>query len=286
MINPRGRNLIFLLSQPRSGSTMLQSILARNSAVHTTSEPWIALAPCFAIREGSTAPYDAELGQQALVDFCDTLPNGRADYFDAVAAMLVSLYNKSLSMSDRGDGSEKMCFLDKTPRYYRIIPALEEMFPEAKFIFLARNPLSVLASILDTWGDVDGDVLTRFNDDLVLAPKMLTFAACNPEHIRVGYEDLVLHPEPVVAHLCRQLGLAYSAEMLNYQQASVRLNGRFGDNKVHYKTGPHANSVESWKTVLKGRKETAKKYLDLLGDPVIHSLGYSASTLRKELNEI
>lgn len=285
MVKPNGENLIFVLSQPRSGSTLLQSLLARNPEVHTTSEPWVALAPCFALR-GQQARYGADLGQLALLDFCQSLPRGRSSYFFAVSKMLAELYNQSLSTSDRGDGEPKTRFLDKTPRYYFILEELQLMFPEAKFVALFRNPLAVLASVLDTWGDSDGDVLVRYADDLTLAPAKLTLAACDPDFIRVSYEDLVEHPDAVVSSVCGRLGLQYSPDMLNYQQASVRLRGTMGDRKVDGHTKPHANSLDRWKTVLKGRRRAAEKYLDTLGDHVIRSMGYSASALRKELNEL
>ena len=43
------RNLIFIVSQPRSGSTLLQNLLSNNTQVNTASEPWILLrlAPFF-----------------------------------------------------------------------------------------------------------------------------------------------------------------------------------------------------------------------------------------------
>ncbi len=36
-------NLIFIVSQPRSGSTLLQSILSNNDYINTASEPWLLL---------------------------------------------------------------------------------------------------------------------------------------------------------------------------------------------------------------------------------------------------
>ena len=42
-------------------------------------------------------------------------------------------------------------FLDKTPPYAHFLPELARTFPEAKFIALWRNPLAVVASIVETF---------------------------------------------------------------------------------------------------------------------------------------
>jgi len=47
----QGSNLIFILSLPRSGSTLLQRILGGHSQVHTVAEPWLMLNPLYALRE-------------------------------------------------------------------------------------------------------------------------------------------------------------------------------------------------------------------------------------------
>ena len=42
-------------------------------------------------------------------------------------------------------------FLDKTPPYAHFLPELLRIFPEAKFVALWRNPLAVVASIVETF---------------------------------------------------------------------------------------------------------------------------------------
>ena len=67
-----GENLIFLISQPRAGSTLLQRILAAHSQVHSVSEPWLMLHPVYALRpSGITAEYNEELARIALRDYLE-----------------------------------------------------------------------------------------------------------------------------------------------------------------------------------------------------------------------
>lgn len=56
------KNLIFLISLPRSGSTLTQKILGAHSAIYTRSEPWIMLNPLYSLKqEGIDAIYNKQL---------------------------------------------------------------------------------------------------------------------------------------------------------------------------------------------------------------------------------
>lgn len=69
-------NLIFLISQPRAGSTMLQQMLGSHPDIHT-SEPWLMLHPLYALKsDGYQAEYDTRLAQEAMGSFVQTLPDG------------------------------------------------------------------------------------------------------------------------------------------------------------------------------------------------------------------
>ena len=44
------QHLIFLISLPRSGSTLLQRIIGGHKDIHTTAEPWLMLHPFHALK--------------------------------------------------------------------------------------------------------------------------------------------------------------------------------------------------------------------------------------------
>lgn len=139
-IGPSGDNLIFLISQPRAGSTLLQRILGSHPDIHTVSEPWIMLHPFYATRaDGIETEYQQRTARVGVGSFIDALPDGRNDHDEGIRRMYAHLYARVL------EGSGKSRFLDKTPRYYLVIPDLRRVFPEARFVVLFRNPLAVLA---------------------------------------------------------------------------------------------------------------------------------------------
>ena len=145
-MNNFGQNLIFLISQPRSGSTLLQRILGGHPDIHTVSEPWLMLHPFYALRgtSGISTEYSTYPAHRALMNFLSTFDQGEELFFEGVRRMYGHFYEKAL------DTSGSRYFLDKTPRYYLIIPELIQTFPKAKFIILLRNPLAVLSSMVKT----------------------------------------------------------------------------------------------------------------------------------------
>src|SRR5689334_9524712 len=103
---------LFILSLPRSGSTLLQRVLAADKQIASVAEPWVLLPFVYALREqGSSAEYGHSLACMALKDFFLELPNGRQDFLSAIGSAMRELYWKAT------EAKEARYFLDKTPRY-------------------------------------------------------------------------------------------------------------------------------------------------------------------------
>jgi hypothetical protein len=274
---------IFIFSLPRAGSTLLQRILTTHDEINTTGEPWLLLPLVYAQREhGVYAEYVHTSSNKAINEIIGQLPEGRADYFKAVRKMALSIYN------DLNANGEKY-FLDKTPRYYLIINEISQIFPDAKFIFLFRNPLSNLASLIQSfWGGKLGDYRHRI--DIYEGPRMLaagykTFL--RPCHT-VRYEDLVQKPGETIQAICDYLDLEYNDRMLS-AFSGVRLKGSMGDSigTKNYKM-VDSQPLNKWKAILGSRHRVAyaKKILDFIGEDAIQTMGYHSESLNKDLDNL
>ena len=280
-----GENLIFLISQPRSGSTMLQKILGAHPKIHTVSEPWIALHPLFALREhGLATDYDPMLARRAVNEFLRHLPDGEDAYWEAVQRMLSALYSRAL------DGSGKSIFLDKTPRYYFIIPELRRVFPRARFVFLLRNPLAVLSSILDTWIKGEDPLQLRaFRHDLMVAPRLLMegVRSCGPNAIVVRYEDLTSKPTEEIRRLCASLDISFHPRMTKYGATTGEERWLYGDQgTVNRETGPLMVPPTRWRSTLKQSlrwEAWARSYVEAMGPGLVRELGYDYDQLTADL---
>jgi glycosyltransferase involved in cell wall biosynthesis len=279
-----GSNLIFLISQPRSGSTMLQRILAGHPDIHSTAEPWLMLHPLYALKgNGIKTEYRSILARQGLDDFLMNIPEGPELYIRALRQMGSVLYNRAIELSG------KRFFLDKTPRYYHVIPELYRVYPKAKFIFLFRNPLAVLSSMLKTWFENRPQALGYPNyNDLLKGPIRLVdgINRLNENAIVVNYETLVESPVDETRRICNRIGIPFDNHMLEYGKFP-KPKGRHGDPVGVYRHDrPVEMYIEKWVENLSSPELSrfAHQYLDAMNPKVVAHLGYSIENLKDMLD--
>lgn len=278
--------LVFLVSQPRAGSTLLQRILSGHPEVHTASEPWIMLNPLYALKEdGVTAEYDERLAYSGRKSFLDELPNGRADYERALSKAFKTLYGKVLS------GTNGSIFLDKTPRYYLILRELARVFPDAQFIILYRNPVAVLSSMLDTWVEPQWLRLSDFGKrlDLLRAPQLLVRGAnhLSERTCCVRYEDFVESTQENIEAICSHIGVRCDLSIIEYG-SSVNDEWRHGDpNTVYDKSRPTTSSVNKWKERCSHPQywRLMKDYVEVLDYETLNKMGYNKKQINAILDE-
>jgi len=273
--------IIFLISQPRSGSTLLQLILANHPDILTYSETWIALHPIYALkRRGIKTIYQASVAADALAEFLKYM--GRTDdyYKSKVKTFLHEIYNDALKQHKR------KYFLDKTPRYYHIIEDLIEIFPEQKFIILLRNPLAVLNSILETWVKDDLSRICYYLDDLLVAPQRLVDVAdkYTEKCFKVKYEELVEKPKVIIKSICEFINIDYNDELIQYKYDN---SWKYGDQVgVKKNRRPNKGHIEKWKVGLKApqKKAMAISYIETLGGELLKRMGYDYDTMIETLS--
>lgn len=269
-------NLIVLFSLPRSGSTLLQRILAADERIASTAESWLLLPLFYSLREGNTfSEYGHSSAANAIRDFSRHLPRGEADYRRAVAQSALHLFRK---VSPRG----VRYYLEKTPRNALIAEEIIETFPNARYLFLWRNPLAVAASMIETFGRGRWN-LYRFEIDLYEGLDRLVRAVSLPvkNKLVLRYEDLLQSPRDAVLRLSTLLGLDLDEDILR-KFSRIHLRGQMGDptGVQQYKdlsTAP----IDKWKETLATplRRRWARRYLDWIGPKRLEAMGYDCSEL-------
>jgi hypothetical protein len=277
-----GENLIFIISQPKAGSTLLQRILAGHPDIQTSAETWLMLHPAYGLRrKGIKTDYNARWASTGVREFLDHYADGRDTYLDGIRSFAESVYGRVL------DKHGKKLFLDKTPRYTMIIDELIELFPNAKYVLLIRNPLAILKSEIHTYIGDNWPQLAKFGPDLLDAPRRLVAArdSLGDAGFEIRYEDLVSEPERNVRALCDFLGISFSPDMLDYSGTPPPV-GRMNDPVgVHRHTAPSTESLARWKELAGDRqlRHFALSYLDDIGTSTLARLGYDTAQLRAEI---
>lgn len=278
-------NLVFLVSQPRGGSTLLQKILSCHPKIHTIAEPWLMLHPLYALRQqGFQAEYGHKIAKSALTDLISSLPNKEEDYYEGLRRMYSYLYESLLQDTD------KQYFLDKTPRYYLIINDIYKVFPNAKFIILLRNPLAVLCSIMSTWIRDDISKLKKYKSDLLTAPKLLIdgLEKLNDKCIVIHYEQLLKKTEQEVEKILNFLEIDVDLSIIDYNSSNLVISGKRGDQiGVVNNSRPSMDNIDKWIYNLREPNvwNFCYEYLDILGSDTIEKLGYSYEEIQNILRK-
>ncbi|MDY6919400.1 MAG: sulfotransferase [Pseudomonadota bacterium] len=274
---------IFIFSLPRSGSTLLQRVLASHEAIASTAEPWIALPLIYMNRRhGSVAEYSSISAATAINDFISCLPEKNSDYFRELSLFLFRLYSLHCT-------NDEKYFLDKTPRYHFVIDDLHKLFPEAKFIYLFRNPINVHASMIKTWSSGRLNKMYRFYDDFTQGFGALSrgFIRYRERSYALNYEDFVQDPSMHLSLVCEYLDIEYDVNMLTRfsDQMLVSTMGDPTGTKLYRKV--ENNDPDAWKDVL--NTGTKRRYmanlLKRVDEEAFSVQGYDKEKLLAELYE-
>jgi hypothetical protein len=276
---------LFLFSLPRSGSTFCQRILASHSGISTVNEPHFLLPFLYSNKDSAVcSTYNHHFASYAVQDFCANLPNAEADYLNEIKELALRLYHKT------APNNGARYFLDKTPKYHFIVEDIIELFPEGKFIFLWRHPLSVVASIMQTWKGGNWNIY-HFDVDLYQGIDRLvrTFCEYQEKVCAIRYEDVVLKPEETWKHVFKYLDLQFAPEILE-KFSEVKLEGRVTDpnsRKKDYQKIQEA-PLHKWKQTMSNplRKAWSRRYLRWLGEERLNIMGYSLQELLIEVDEL
>jgi hypothetical protein len=141
----------------------------------------------------------------------------------------------------------KLHFVSKSPASSAKIAALLEFFPDARILYLARNPLDMLPSTISwlsyAWhifSEPDEKYLYR---DQVLAltkywyhhPLQVIDQKPSPNRMIVNYDDLIRWPEEVIRTFYEQFGYPENAGLENIINAAIEETRSYrSDHVYHY----------------------------------------------------
>jgi len=244
----------FLVGFPRSGTTLLDTLLMGHPAIEVLEE------------EGTLAAASGDL------------PGNLADLPTATAKQISDARNRYFEVARESvplaDG--KM-LIDKNPLSMNALPVIRRLFPDSKIILALRHPCDVVLSCFVTNFRLN-DGMSNFLQ-LDTAAELYDLSIGNftkaselvglPVH-RLVYEDLVEDQESTLRDLVAFLGIPWSDEMLDHE-TTARARGRI-------KTASYAQVVEPIYRRSVGRWEHYRKHmapvLPLLA-PWVEEFGYS-----------
>jgi len=137
---------VFVLSAPRSGSTLLMELLSQHESVWTIGrESHVIYREFPHLRGEDAALTSGRLTAQHADD--ETIHYVRLLYY----ILLQNHREQPLHYSPREHFEHPFVFVEKTPRNAINVPFLLKVFPEARFLILYRQPQATLSSLIEAW---------------------------------------------------------------------------------------------------------------------------------------
>jgi len=210
--SPSDVSLAFLVGFPRSGTTLLDTILLGHSKISVVEERQMVGK----MREQFDRPMTVDTLSQLAPDEIDEL---RAVYFEELAKHVDPASNGNL-------------ILDKHPMNIRNIGLIHRVFPRAKIIFALRHPCDcILSCFMQNFivSEAMYNMLTIDGSANLYDRIMDLWAAYNErlelDVFTVRYEDLVGDVRQVATNLVAFLDLEWDENLLDYQE-TAKARGR------------------------------------------------------------
>ncbi|HEX4961509.1 MAG TPA: thioester reductase domain-containing protein [Thermoanaerobaculia bacterium] len=254
---PRADPMLFILSPPRSGSTLLRVMLAGHSRLFSPQELYLG---CFS----DMAAYDRHLGGTVLnmgviATIAELLSRtGAWNLYVQWTEGAVPTAEAYSFFSARLGGRT---LVDKSPLFFppqAVIRRLASLFPRARFVHLVRHPVASISSYVrerfhgifpETRGidpyDCGEWVWTRVQEGILEVE-----AELGPGRMhRLYFEDLAGDPERALRRLCPSLGLSFEPALLTPYSGHRMVAGGFqvGDPNFTRHTSIRADKAEAWR---------------------------------------
>jgi tetratricopeptide (TPR) repeat protein len=193
---------IFIVGMPRSGTSLLEAALGSHRAVRAAGElsalPTVAIdADLWADRARAETIFEAPL---------EVLQNWRRQYF----SMVPDLHGASR-------------FIDKHPGNYMNVGLARTLFPEAKIIFLTRNPVETCFSIWRRNFQPGWRFTNRFEDAAWRYRSCLRlmnhWRAAGFDFLPLRYEALKEDFESMTRRVVDYCGLEWDADILRFHES-------------------------------------------------------------------
>jgi len=220
---------LFISGPPRSGTTLLELIMSAHSQITITPEthfiqkiikkkymPPKLLSAADKQEISHLMKNDRKLNSWPTFNLLQSLEKLHID--EVTLAGLLDQIFLDFARSNRGGslyiGNKKGLYAEGFGPY------IKKLFPDARFIYIVRDPRDVTRSILK---NLESRTLksaaSLCSDRYAQIKKMLSRFPAATKIIR--YEDLVLKPEKAVSDLCAFLGINFEPAMLYFYKHNL-----------------------------------------------------------------
>ncbi len=274
---------IFVVGAPRSGTTLLATLLNRHQRIAAAPEShyirfWMRKHPgdpasdehferFWRAFSGSDRFKQFELDANEVRERIERVrPRTWRSVFDGL-------------MSAYAEARGRPRWAEKTPDHFQHLPRLFEWYPDARVLFVVRDPRAVAASTARSpWGNDDyAGHAYRWRRSI----GVLEGLAGDERVMRVRYEDLVTDPEPTLRAVCEHIGEAFDPAMLEAGDEATP-GAKAGSAKgewaaEHFRRASGAVNTESLEKWRKQMSPAQVRDVEAVAGHKLREQGYEAS---------
>ena len=225
-MDKRIKKRVFLFGCSRSGTTLLQVVLARHPDIYTLPETFF-FDLTIGNRRKTLAQLNITTGQEkkGLAKVAEILrldssqlPYIRSVHYRPTADTFINY------LDERALAEDKEMWLEKTPFHINYIDIIKKYVANVHFIHIVRDGKDTVASIVDRANKHDKTLfgqqqqdpaygIRKWNNAIKISQEYLG----DPLHSFVSYEMLTHDPDTVLAKLCQELGIDFHPSIKNSQ---------------------------------------------------------------------
>lgn len=242
---------IFVVGQPRTGTTLVERIITSHSRVHSAGElKQFGNAVRRLSRYSAPARFSAELAEGA-------------------ARLDVAQLGKTYIQTTRTVAGETPHFVDKLPVNFLFVPLILKSLPKAKIVHLRRNPMDACFS---SYKQLFADAYLHSYDQAEMARHHARYYRLmevwrerfGDRYFEVAYEDVAGNLEPNARALIEFLELPWEDACLEFHKQKSAVTTA---SAVQVRQPAHTRSVGRWRRYEK-QLEPTRRVLEELGIPL------------------
>jgi hypothetical protein len=228
---------MFIVGCPRSGTTLVQSILAAHSMVLSFPESHFFLSYRRTFLRGYEKTEECAKQLATFLEIATGSRDGtqeRVRDFERNASTSMQIKWFLRTLDGFADDAKKVYWIEKTPDHIQRIPLIEKHASESIFIHVLRHPdtnIPALFLAMGYWGKRRSSWLRSCFHWYKVA-RITQRHAGLPRHVVIFYEDLIRDPHGETLRLQRDIGLPVENDLLDRRTENL---SKIIDDREHWK---------------------------------------------------
>lgn len=251
-------SFIFIVGAPRSGTTLLSSMLNAHSELAIPYESNFmvhcynkyGLTPDLSKKEDLEALIDEILSGRVVARWDPAVKKEDLDYSNCKD--LPGLINEIYRCYAKKKG--KSIWGDKTPNYTRYIYVLNRIFPNAKYVHIIRDGRDVALSLIQKpWGPSNFPTALGLWKEIVTLCQAQLAMLPTDQYLELRFEDLVKDPEHHLKQICSLLEVDFEEGMISsFSGEWEKLPEVVKKIHTNLQGGPTETQCFKWRNALSG----------------------------------